>query len=259
MDFTPKNLRKSQKIQFSQFAFFEKSALMGKTGKWAIGYGGYTADIVNWIVNIFHYCTINIMCVNWIVDILNYYNIIKIFLLYFGVKPKYRIGVCLPYIRLMFVVKPKYHNGVCPPYVCRMSAVCSPYVRRTSAICPPYVCVCPPYVRRMSAVYLLYLIAHFPGKTCFQKFRAWYPRSLKLIPLEGYKHSLTLYSCSRISLETQKSMLINGATVTNLRMPEKSDINRNDDVSVRRKALLLLKARTPQRILYSSCGCKIFK
>ena len=150
-------------------------------------------------------------------------------------------------------------SAVCLPYVRRMFTVCPPNIRHMSAVCLRMSAVCPPYVRRMPAVYLLYLIAHFPGKTCFQKFRAWYPRSLKLIPLEGYKHNLTLYSCSRISLETQKSMLINGATVTNLRMPEKSDINRNDDVSVRRKALLLLKARTPQRILYSSCGCKIFK
>ena len=81
-------------------------------------------------------------------------------MLQFGVKTKYHIGACLPYIRLMFVVKPKYHNGVCPPYVLnhfwRMFAVCSPYVRRMSAIYLPYVrrmfAVCPPYVRRINAI-----------------------------------------------------------------------------------------------------------
>ena len=97
-------------------------------------------------------------------------------------KPKYHIGVCLPYIRLIIVVKPKYHNGVCPPYVCRMSATifgtCSPYVRCMFAVCPPYFRrisadhlpyirrmspIYPPYVCRMSSVYPPYLIAHFPG------------------------------------------------------------------------------------------------
>ena len=57
---------------------------------------------------------------------------------------------------------------------------------------------------------------------------------------------VTKQSLSRIDLEVQKSMLVNGATIVPLTLP-------TDNGEFR---LTTLKAQTPRKLLYHACGCK---
>ena len=112
-------------------------------------------------------------------------------------KPKYHIGVCFLYIRLMFLVKPKYHNGVCPPYVSRMSTT-------ISGVCSPYVCHIfadhPPYVRYMSAVCQPY-IRHTKSPIFRNKYQI-------LTCNKGHTHFCGLHACQRMETHTRVKAFI---------------------------------------------------